>query len=193
VLCSISFCNSDRDVTHKYRNLELDFALNAVDLKFSCDRVHYMNLMLLVVLLHTTFKAILLDFVCNFSTLHKDNRIVKIVSFFMFFGYLDWGFSALFPQLLGKCQGIINKDWARPTSFQICYLCCLFVCYSCCFVVYCDALCIACKCVLPPGVNPIAVDKYININVYVNTNWINYYSVDSLERAVVKDWTLNRL
>jgi hypothetical protein len=22
-----------------------------------------------------------------------------------------------------------------------------------------------CKCVLPPGVNPIAVDKYININI----------------------------
>jgi hypothetical protein len=42
-------------------------------------------------------------------------------------------------------------------------LCC-FVCYSCCFVVNCDVLCIACKCVLPPGVNPIAVDKYIDIN-----------------------------
>jgi hypothetical protein len=24
-----------------------------------------------------------------------------------------------------------------------------------------------CKCVLPPGVNPIAVDKYINININV--------------------------
>jgi hypothetical protein len=23
-----------------------------------------------------------------------------------------------------------------------------------------------CKCVLPPGANPIAVDKYININIY---------------------------
>jgi hypothetical protein len=23
-----------------------------------------------------------------------------------------------------------------------------------------------CKCVVPPGVNPIAVDKYININIY---------------------------
>jgi hypothetical protein len=23
-----------------------------------------------------------------------------------------------------------------------------------------------CKCVLPPGVNPIAVDKYININIH---------------------------
>jgi hypothetical protein len=24
-----------------------------------------------------------------------------------------------------------------------------------------------CKCVLPPGVNPIAVDKYINININI--------------------------
>jgi hypothetical protein len=36
-----------------------------------------------------------------------------------------------------------------------------FVCYSCCFVVNCDVL-FMCKCVLPPGVNPIAVDKHIN-------------------------------
>jgi hypothetical protein len=56
--------------------------------------------------------------------------------------------------------------WARPTRFQICYLCC-FVCYSWCFVVNCDVLCIACKCVLPPGANPIAVDKYINININI--------------------------
>jgi hypothetical protein len=46
--------------------------------------LQYMNLMLFVVLLHTTFKAILLDFVCNFSTLCKDNHIVKIVSILMF-------------------------------------------------------------------------------------------------------------
>jgi hypothetical protein len=32
--------------------------------------------------------------------------------------------------------------------------------------VNCDVLCIACKCVLPPGANQIAVDKYININYY---------------------------
>jgi hypothetical protein len=25
-----------------------------------------------------------------------------------------------------------------------------------------------CKCVLPPGVNPIAVDKYININISIS-------------------------
>jgi hypothetical protein len=57
------------------------------------------------------------------------------------YGYPDWGFSLLFPQLYGKCQGIISKDWARPALFQICYLC-WFVCYSCCVVVNCDVLCI---------------------------------------------------
>jgi hypothetical protein len=28
---------------------------------------------------------------------------------------------------MSQCQGIINKDWARPARFQICYLCCFFV------------------------------------------------------------------
>jgi H+/gluconate symporter-like permease len=68
-----------------------------------------------------------------------------------------------------------------------CYLCCfvlLFVLF--CFIVICVVLFIVicvfyirivlllivmfcvlfvCKCVLPPGVYPIAVDKYININI----------------------------
>jgi hypothetical protein len=83
------------------------------------------------------------------------------------FGYPDWGFSVLFPQLQGKCQGIIRKDWARPTHFHICYLCC-FVCYSCCFVVnLMFYVLFMCKCVLPSGVNAIAVDKCININILV--------------------------
>jgi hypothetical protein len=31
------------------------------------------------------------------------------------FGYPEWGFSVLFPQLYGKCQGITRcKDWAWP-------------------------------------------------------------------------------
>ena len=44
-----------------------------------------------------------------------------------------------------------------------CYLCCLVVCYLCCSVVICVVLCIfcLCKCVLPPGDNPVAVNKYI--------------------------------
>jgi hypothetical protein len=29
-----------------------------------------------------------------------------------------------------------------------------------------------CKCVLPPGVNPIAVDKYINIDININMKYV---------------------
>ena len=32
-------------------------------------------------------------------------------------GYPDRGFSLLFPQLYGKCQGITRKDGARPALF----------------------------------------------------------------------------
>jgi magnesium-transporting ATPase (P-type) len=35
-----------------------------------------------------------------------------------------------------------------------------------------------CKCVLPTGVNPIAVDKYININI--NTEKFHYNSVEKI-------------
>jgi hypothetical protein len=42
--------------------------------------------------------------------------------------YPDWGFSVLFPQLWGKCQGKPRKDGARPALFQIsCFLCCSVV------------------------------------------------------------------
>jgi hypothetical protein len=37
---------------------------------------------------------------------------------FLFFGYPNWGFSMLFPQLQGKCQGIKGQDGARPALFQ---------------------------------------------------------------------------
>jgi hypothetical protein len=49
-----------------------------------------------------------------------------------------------------------------PTLFQICYLC--FVCYSF-FLLLIVMFCVlfVCKCVLPQGVNQIAVHKYINI------------------------------
>ena len=43
-----------------------------------------MILMLLVVLLRTALKAVLLDFGCNFSSLCKDYRAVKIVSILVF-------------------------------------------------------------------------------------------------------------
>ena len=57
-------------------------------------------------------------------------------------GYPDWGFSVLFPQLWGKCQGITSQDGARPALFQNC---CVVLCIVC-FVSFC--LLFVCKCVL---------------------------------------------
>jgi hypothetical protein len=74
-------------------------------------------------------------------------------------------YSVLFPQLYGKCQGIISKDWARPALFQICYLCCLFVILVVLLLIVMLYVLFMCKCLLPPGVNPIAVDKYIDISI----------------------------
>jgi hypothetical protein len=59
----------------------------------------------------------------------------------------------LFPWLQGKCQGKTRKDGAR-TTLSVVWL--LFVLF---YVVF------MCKCVLPLGDNPIAVNKYVNINM----------------------------
>jgi len=56
--------------------------------------------------------------------------------------YPDWGFSVLFPQLQGKCQGITSQDRARPALFQSC---CVVLCIVC-FVSFCVLF--VCKCVL---------------------------------------------
>ena len=55
----------------------------------------------------------------------------------------------LFSQLP---RGKTRKDGTRPALFLISYLCCLVVLFYVLFVR---------KCVLPPGDNPIAVNKYI--------------------------------
>jgi hypothetical protein len=61
------------------------------------------------------------------------------------FAYPDWGFSVLFPQSQGKCQGKTRKGVARPTLFLnfrvtlciVCFVsfCVLFVCK--CVLYYC--------------------------------------------------------
>jgi hypothetical protein len=71
------------------------------------------------------------------------------------YDYPDWGFSVLFPQLQGKCQGKARKDGARPALFLIfvlfyvlfvffyVFLCCSMYCL--CFSMYfCVVLCIVC-------------------------------------------------
>jgi hypothetical protein len=77
----------------------------------------------------------------------------------------------LFPQLYGKCQGITRQDGAWPALFQLnfCFsmylffmFYVLFVCF--CRSVYCLCVNMYCTVLLPLGVNPLAVNKYINID-----------------------------
>jgi hypothetical protein len=50
---------------------------------------------------------------------------------------------------------------AQSSKFVICVVLLLIVMLYVLFM---------CKCVLPPGVNPTADDKYINININININ-----------------------
>jgi hypothetical protein len=84
--------------------------------------------------------------------------VMTMRSYCMFmYGYSYCGFSVLFRQLQGKCQGITRKDRARPALFLI------FVLYVL-FVLFCVVLFIVCvqmyTVLLPPGGYPIAV-KYV--------------------------------
>jgi hypothetical protein len=57
------------------------------------------------------------------------------------YDYPEWGFSVIFPQLYGKCQGKTRKDGARPALFLI-FLCSMhFLCFS---MYFCAVLCIVC-------------------------------------------------
>ena len=62
----------------------------------------------------------------------------------------------LFPQLYGKCQVITHKDGARPALFPIRLLIVLFL-----LLIVLSYVLFVCKCVLPPGDNPIVDNKYI--------------------------------
>ena len=61
----------------------------------------------------------------------------------------------LFPRFLSKCQCNTSQDGARPALFQNCCVVLCIVCFVFFFVLF------VCKCVLPPGDNPIAVNKYV--------------------------------
>jgi Na+/H+-dicarboxylate symporter len=73
-------------------------------------------------------------------------------------------FFRAFPSIVRQMRGYNSQRLGTANTLPN-LLFVLFFCYSCCFVVNCVVLCIVCKCVLPPGVNPIAFDKYININI----------------------------
>jgi len=51
------------------------------------------------------------------------------------------GFSVLFPQLYGKCQGKTRKDEARPALFLIFVF---FYVFFFCSMYFCVVLCIVC-------------------------------------------------
>jgi hypothetical protein len=57
------------------------------------------------------------------------------------YDYPDWGFSVLFSQLQGKCQGDARKDGARPALFLI-FCCSKNFCVALC--IFCVVLCIFC-------------------------------------------------
>ena len=68
-------------------------------------------------------------------------------------GYPDWGFSVLFLGCKANARVILAKTGHGPHSSKIVVL------YELLFLLF--YVLFVCKCVLPPGDNPIAVNKYI--------------------------------
>jgi hypothetical protein len=81
------------------------------------------------------------------------------------FGYPDWGVFRAFPSVVRQMPGYNSQRLGTANTLPN-LLFVLFFYYSCCFVVHCDVYVLfMCKYILPPGVNPTAVDKYINVVV----------------------------
>jgi hypothetical protein len=76
---------------------------------------------------------------------HKTN--ICLCMYTLMYGYPDWGFSTLFPQLQRKCQGKTRKNGARPTLFLIFVL--LYVLFVLCRSLYC--LCVYVYCITATG------------------------------------------
>jgi hypothetical protein len=88
---------------------------------------------------------------CSDITVHWVRFLLTWLRFF-----LRW---QIFPCFLLSCKANarvkLAKNGARPALFHI-------ISYLCCSVVICVVLILfVCKCVLPPGDNPTAVNKYI--------------------------------
>jgi hypothetical protein len=92
-----------------------------------------------------------------------------------FSGYPDWGFSVVFPQLEGKCQGIPRKDGARPALFLISELCCSVYCLCrlCCSM-YC--LCVNVYCTTATGCQPNCCEIY-HIYHIISYHIISYHII----------------
>jgi hypothetical protein len=84
-----------------------------------------------------------------------------LVYVFLLFSYPDWGFSMLFPQLWGKCQGITGQDGARPALF-------LNVCVALCIVCFVSCVLFVCKCVLC-YCHRVLTQLHLNISYHILT------------------------
>ena len=103
-----------------------------------------------------------------------------------FLDYPDWGFSVLFLSCKANARVKLAKSGHGPHLFRIVNLCCACHCVMLLSYIvimlycYCVALLlfvlsyvlIVCTVPLPPGVNPIAVDKYIYLSTKVM--WSSY-------------------
>ena len=70
-------------------------------------------------------------------------------------------FPCFFLSCKAKCQGKTRTDGARPALYHISCICVVQLLFVLFYVLF------VCKCVLPPGDNTIAVNKYIKTCQFV--------------------------
>jgi hypothetical protein len=99
--------------------------------------------------------------------------LLLIVMFYVLFLYKCVLPPGVNPTAVDKYINI--SDWARPTFFQICYFVLFFVIHVVLLLIVMFYVLFLCKCVLPPGVNPTAVDKYINISDWARPTLFQIY------------------
>ena len=110
----------------------------------------------------------------NIKPINFSYTFLYILCQLAFSGYPDDGFSVLFPQLYGKCQGILRKDGARSALFLITELCCSMHCL-CRFVV---CVLFVCKCVLY-YCHRVVIHFQLNISYHIISYHIISYHIIS--------------
>jgi hypothetical protein len=78
------------------------------------------------------------------------------------FGYPD-RFFRTFSSVVRQMPGYNSQRLGTANTLPNCYLCCFFVIRVVLLLIVMFCVLFICKCVLLPGVNPIAVGKYIYI------------------------------
>ena len=103
---------------------------------------------------------------------------VLVICVLSLFGYPDWGFSLFFLSCKANAGVKLVETGHGPHSSKLVVIC--VVLYIVCI---CAVLCIVCVYIctvlLPPGVNPIAVDKYHIISSYhiISYHIISYHII----------------